>query len=74
MSKPTTRRLEWRLRAGALVEVGLSPKQEAIIVKPVKPQPRVRGRHRIEDLIEAMPKGYKTAGFAWSESIGREVW
>ena len=62
-----------RLEAGASLEVGLSPKKDAIIVKPAKPTSRVRGRHRIEDLVAAMPKGYKTAGFDWGTS-GREVW
>ena len=61
------------LKAGASLEVVLSPKKDAIIVKPAKPAPRVRGRHRIEDLVAAMPKGYKAAEFGWDAS-GREVW
>ncbi|MFZ4778151.1 MAG: AbrB/MazE/SpoVT family DNA-binding domain-containing protein [Terrimicrobiaceae bacterium] len=71
---PKTLLAALRLEAGAHVEIGLSPKQDAIIVKPVKPQPRVRGRHRIEDLVASMPKGYKTAEFAWRGLSGREVW
>ena len=61
------------LKAGASLEVALSPKKDAIIVKPARPAPRVRGRHRIEDLVAAMPKGYKAAEFDWGTS-GREVW
>jgi len=61
------------LKLGASLEVELSPKQDAIIVKPSKASSRVRGRHRIEDLVAAMPKRYKAAEFAWSKS-GREVW
>ena len=61
------------LKAGASLEVALSPKKDAIIVKPAKPAPRVRGRHRIEDLVAAMPKRYKSAEFGWDAS-GREVW
>ena len=61
------------LEAGAGVEIELSPKKDAIIVKPVKVPSRVRGRHRIEDLVANMPKGYKAAEFAWGTS-GREVW
>jgi hypothetical protein len=34
---------------------------------------RVRGRHRIEDLVANMPEGYKAAEFAWGASE-REVW
>lgn len=61
------------LEAGARVEVELSSKRDAIIVKPAKVPPRVRARHRIEDLAAAMPKGYKAAEFDWKTS-GREVW
>ena len=61
------------LSAGASVEIELSPKKDAIIVKPVTPASSVRGRHRIEDLVAAMPKDYKTAEFEWT-TRGREVW
>ena len=62
-----------RLEVGASVEIELSPKKDAIIVKPVKASSRVRGRHRIEDLAAAMPKSYKAAEFDWGTS-GREAW
>jgi len=62
-----------RLEAGARLDVELSAKKDAIIVKPVRTTSRVRGRHRIEDLVAAMPRGYKTAEFGWGTS-GREVW
>ena len=61
------------LESGASVEIELSPKKDAIIVKPSKAPPRIRGRHRIEDLVAAMPKHYKAAEFGWGTS-GREVW
>ena len=61
------------LKAGASLEVVLSPRKDAIIVKPSKAPSRVRGRHRIEDLVAAMPKRYKAAEFGWGTS-GREVW
>ncbi|MFA7345286.1 MAG: AbrB/MazE/SpoVT family DNA-binding domain-containing protein [Terrimicrobiaceae bacterium] len=61
------------LEVGADVEIELSPKKDAIIVKPAKAPSRVRGRHRIEDLVATMPKGYKSAEFSWGTS-GREVW
>jgi antitoxin MazE len=63
-----------RLEAGARVEIELSPKKDAIIVKPVNPPSRIRGRHRIEDLIAAMPENYNAAEFDWTGSSGREVW
>ena len=62
-----------RLETGASLELELTPKRDAIIVKPAKPASRVRGRHRIEDLAAAMPKGYKAAEFGWGVD-GREVW
>ena len=62
-----------KLEAGADVEIALSPKKDAIIVKPVKAPARIRGRHRIEDLAAAMPKDYKAVEFGW-EACGREVW
>lgn len=62
-----------RLEAGADVEIELSPTKDTIIVRPVKAPSKVRGRHRIENLVSAMPKGFKTAEFSWGAS-GREVW
>ena len=61
------------LDTGATLEIELSPKKDAIVVRPVKKRAPVRGRHRIEDLASAMPKGYKTAEFDW-DAAGREVW
>jgi len=61
------------LKSGAAVEIELSSKKDAIIVRPAKAPSRVRGRHRIEDLVAAIPRGYKTAEFEWGTS-GREVW
>lgn len=61
------------LKTGASVEVTLSPKGDAIILKAAKPGAPVRGPHRIEDLAAAMPSDYKAAEFEWGTS-GREVW
>ena len=61
------------IETGASLEVVLSPKKDAIIVKPAAAPSRVRGRHRIEDLAAAMPKGSKAAEFDWG-ARGREVW
>ncbi len=64
---------ELHLEPGANLEVKLSPKKDAIIVKRASPPSRVRGRHRIEDLAAAMPRNYKKAEFDWGTN-GREVW
>ena len=61
------------LEPGADVEIELTPKKDAIIVRPAKAPSRVRGRHRIEDLVAAIPRGYKPAGVEWGTS-GHEIW
>lgn len=62
-----------QIEPGASVEIGLSLRKGAIILKkPVVVIPRVRGRHRIEDLVAAMPKNYKAAEFDW-DTQGRET-
>lgn len=58
---------------GAEVELNINAKKDALIVKAVKPVRLVRGRHRIEDLVAAMPKNYKPQEMEWSTQ-GQEVW
>ncbi len=58
---------------GAELELLISPKKDALIVKPAKPAGKIRGRHRIEDLVAAMPKNYKVKETDWGVS-GKEVW
>jgi len=64
---------ELQMEAGASVEIELSHAKDAIILKPIAVGLRVRGRHRIEDLVAAMPKKYKAAEFEW-KSCGQEAW
>lgn len=61
------------LKCGSRLEIELTPKKDAIIVKAASHSNRVRGRHKIEDLAAAMPKNYKTAEFDF-KAEGREVW
>jgi len=61
------------LEPGAEVEIELTSKKDAIIMRPAKMSSRVRGQHRIEDLVAAIPRGYKKAGFE-RDTSGREVW
>lgn len=61
------------LETGASVEVTLSPKKDAIVVRPSVRRKTVRGRHKIEDLAAAMPKNYKASEFGWNAE-GGEVW
>ncbi len=64
---------ELKLDVGASLELVLSPKKDAIVVRLVKPKESVRGRLRIEDLADAMPKDYESTEFGW-DSVGKEVW
>jgi antitoxin MazE len=62
-----------RIETGASLDVALSPKKDAIIVRPAKPVLGARGRLRLDTLVAAMPKRYKGGEFGWDQS-GREVW
>ena len=62
-----------QLETGTSVEVELSPKGDAIILRPVRNAAPIRGRHRIEDLAAAMPAYYATVETPWG-SEGGEVW
>ena len=42
-----------------------------MIVTPAK---RVRGKHRLEDLVAQIPEDYQTGEVDWGEPIGKEVW
>lgn len=61
------------LHCGSRLEIELTPKKDAIIVKAASLPDRIRGRHRIKDLVAAMPKNYKSAEFGF-KAQGREVW
>ena len=61
------------LKKGMRLELDLSPKRDAIIVKPAGDAVSPRGRHRIEDLVSKMPRNYKAQEF-FGDAIGGEVW
>ena len=61
------------LKKGMRLELDLSPKKDAIIVKPAGDAVSPRGRHRIEDLVSKMPRNYKAKEF-FGDAIGGEVW
>jgi len=62
-----------QLKTGMSLQVELSPKKDAIIVKPAQVRVTIRGRHKIEDLVSKMPRNYKSQEF-FSEARGCEVW
>ena len=61
------------LKTGMRLQVELSAKKDAIIVKPAQEPLTCRGRHKIEDLVSKMPRNYKAQEF-FSDPSGREVW
>lgn len=60
------------LQTGSNVQLELNAKKDAIIVRPATTT-KVRGRHKIEDLVAAMPKNFKAAEFDFGTE-GRETW
>lgn len=64
---------QMHIRTGAELEIVFSPDQAAIIVSLAKPSRKVRGRHRIQDLVAGIPKSQRASEFSWGQS-GKEVW
>jgi antitoxin component of MazEF toxin-antitoxin module len=62
-----------RLESGADVELGLTPKKDAILIKPVTKPRRNRRKVHLEELVAAMPRGYKPVELP-SKPAGREAW
>ena len=52
-------------------EVDISVKDGTMIVTPAK---RIRGRHKLKDLVALIPENYKTNEVDWGEPVGKEVW
>jgi antitoxin MazE len=52
-------------------EVDIRVKDGTMIVTPAK---RIRGKHRLEDLVAHIPENYQTGEVDWGEPVGKEVW
>jgi antitoxin MazE len=52
-------------------EVDISVKDGIMIVTPAK---RIRGRHKLNDLVARIPEKYKTSEVDWGEPVGKEIW
>ena len=52
-------------------EVDISVKDGIMIVTPAK---RIRGRHKLKDLVARIPENYKTSEVDWGEPVGKEIW
>ena len=68
-------RLAKNLLADAQLDVGdevdISVKDGIMIVTPAK---RIRGRHKLKDLVARIPESYRTLEVDWGEPVGKEVW
>ena len=51
--------------------IGIRVKDGTMIVTPAK---RIRGKHRLEDLVAHIPENYQTGQVDWGEPVGKEVW
>jgi antitoxin MazE len=68
-------RLSKELLADADIDVGdvvdVAVREGSIVVTPVR---RVRGALDLEQLVAAIPRGYKPGEADWDPPVGREVW
>lgn len=58
---------------GMELELIVSAEAGTLMISQAKPVRKVRGRHRIEDLVAGMPKSYRAREVPW-ESKGKEIW
>jgi len=57
------------MAVGDAVDVAV---RDGVIV--VGPNPRVRGKHNLRDLVSRIPKGYKARELDWGRPLGKEAW
>lgn len=52
-------------------EVDIRVKDGIVIVTPAK---KIRGRHKLGDLVGRIPESYQTNEVDWGEPVGKEAW
>ena len=52
-------------------EVDVAADDGAILIRPVR---RVRGRHKLQDLLARIPKDYRAEEIDWGGPRGKEHW
>ncbi len=52
-------------------EVDISVKDGIMVVAPTK---RMRGRHKLKDLVACIPENYQTGEVDWGGPVGKEAW
>ncbi|MDP6264928.1 MAG: hypothetical protein QGI68_10060 [Pseudomonadales bacterium] len=40
----------------------------------VAPRTKIRGRHRLEDLVAKIPRDYRVGEVDWGGPVGKETW
>lgn len=51
--------------------ISISAKKGQITIKPIS---AVRGKHKLKDLINQLPKDYKPSEANWGSPVGKEEW
>jgi len=52
-------------------EVDISVKDGIMIVTPAQ---KIRGRHKLRDLVARIPESYQTSEVEWGVPVGKEAW
>ena len=68
-----------RLPKSLLTDIGLEVGDEVEIsvengTVTITPAVKIRGRHKLEDLVARMPEDYQTSEIEWGEPVGKEAW
>ena len=51
--------------------ISISAKKGEITITPISV---IRGKHKLKDLINQLPKGYKPPETVWEQPVGKEEW
>ncbi len=51
--------------------VEISARKGQITIKPIS---KIRGKHKLKDLIDQLPKSYKPSEIEWGDPVGKEEW
>lgn len=49
----------------------ISVKDGVMIIRPAK---KIRGKHRLKDLVARIPENYQIGEVDWGDPVGKEVW
>jgi antitoxin MazE len=52
-------------------EVDIRVKDGVMVITPFQ---KIRGRHKLRDIVARIPESYQTSEFEWGEPVGKEVW